>query len=175
VGESILQLLAGVPGELQMLVLSAVPLTELRASIPIAFLMAGEGAWAWPWWKIYLLAVAGNLIPVPFIIWALGPVSGFLRRWKLFDRFFDWLFERTRRRAGPRIERYRALGLSLFVAIPLPVTGAWTGSLAAFLFRIPARLSIPAIALGVLIAGALVTLIVTGALAGLGFLLGGQG
>jgi uncharacterized membrane protein len=169
-GEEILRALSGIPGTVQMLLLSAIPLTELRGSIPLAFTVMSAAS-DWPWWKIYLLAVVGNLIPVPFILWLLEPVSGYLRRWGLFDRFFDWLFERTRRRAGPKVKRYEALGLTLFVAIPLPVTGAWTGSLAAFLFGIPKRLSIPAIALGVAIAGALVTLIMTGTLAGIDFLL----
>jgi uncharacterized membrane protein len=170
-GETLLHWLSGIPAEVQMMVLSAFPLTELRGSIPIAWTVM-SGTWAWPWWKIYLLALAGNLIPVPFILWLLEPVSNFLRRWSIFDRFFDWLFERTRRRAAESVKRYKALGLTLFVAIPLPVTGAWTGSLAAFLFGIPKRLAIPAIALGVAIAGILVTLIMSGTLAGIGFLVG---
>lgn len=162
--------LSGIPGELVMLVISAVPLTELRASIPIAMTVMAD-TWNWPWWKVYLLAVAGNMLPVPFILWFLGPVSRWLSRWKPFRRFFDWLFERTRTRAGEKVQKYRAMGLSVFVAIPLPVTGAWTGSVAAFLFGIPARLALPSIALGVAVAGAVVTLIVTGVFAALGFLL----
>jgi uncharacterized membrane protein len=168
-GETLLSWLAGIPGEVQMMVLSGFPLTELRGSIPLAWLSTD---WAWPWWKIYLLAVAGNLLPVPFLLWFLEPVSRFLRRWKFLDRFFDRLFEKTRKRVGSKIEKYEALGLTLFVAIPLPVTGAWTGSAAAFLFGIPKRLAFPAIALGVAIAGALVTLIMSGTLAGIGFLVG---
>ena len=168
-GETLLDWLAGIPGEVQMMVLSGFPLTELRGSIPLAWMNAD---WAWPWWKIYLLAVAGNLLPVPFLLWFLEPVSRFLRRWNIFDRFFDKLFEKTRKRVGTKIEKYEALGLTLFVAIPLPVTGAWTGSAAAFLFGIPKRLAFPAIALGVAIAGGLVTLIMSGTLAGIGFIVG---
>ncbi len=168
-GDVLLEWLSGIPAEIQMMVLSAFPLTELRGSIPIAFLNAH---WMWPWWKIYLLAVAGNMLPVPFILWFLGPVSRFLSRWKFFERFFDKLFERARRRAGTKIEKYEALGLTLFVAIPLPVTGAWTGCVVAFLFGIPVRIAIPSIALGVAIAGAIITLIMTGTLAGIGFLVG---
>ncbi len=168
-GDVLLEWLSGVPAEIQMMVLSAFPLTELRGSIPIAFLNAN---WIWPWWKIYILAVAGNMLPVPFILWFLGPVSRFLSRWKFFDSFFSKLFERARRRAGTKIERYEALGLTLFVAIPLPVTGAWTGCVAAFLFGIPIRIAIPSIALGVAIAGAIITLIMSGTLAGIGFLVG---
>ncbi len=168
-GDVLLGWLSGIPSEIQMMVLSAFPLTELRGSIPIAFL---NDQWIWSWWKIYLLAVAGNMLPVPFILWFLGPVSRFLSRWKFFDKFFNGLFERARRRAGTKIEKYEALGLTLFVAIPLPVTGAWTGCVVAFLFGIPKRLAIPSIALGVAIAGAVVTLIMSGALAGIGFLVG---
>ncbi|MBD3277550.1 MAG: ligand-binding protein SH3 [Candidatus Aegiribacteria sp.] len=170
-GETLLNWLSGIPGEVQMMVLSAFPLTELRGSIPIAWTVMSD-SWAWPWWKIYLLAVAGNMIPVPFLLWFLEPASRFLRRWKVFDTLFEKIFEKARKRAGEKIRKYEALGLTLFVAIPLPVTGAWTGSVAAFLFGIPKRLAIPAIALGVAIAGAVITLVMTGTLAGIGFIVG---
>lgn len=167
---SVIRWLSGVPGELVMLLISGLPITELRGSIPVAMTVMAD-TWAWPWWKVYLLAVAGNMIPVPFILWFLDPVSRFLSRWKPFRAFFQWLFDRTRRKAGAKVLKYRALGLAVFVAIPLPVTGAWTGSVAAFLFGIPRRLALPAIALGVAAAGAVVTLIVSGVFAALGFLL----
>ena len=168
-GETILHWLSGIPSEIQMLILSAFPLTELRGSIPLAYTVM-HSQWAWPWWKIYLLAVAGNLLPVPFILWLLGPVSTYLRRWKPMDRFFEKLFARARKGAGSNIEKYEALGLAIFVAIPLPMTGAWSGCVAAFIFGIPSRLSLPAIALGVAAAGAVVMLVMTGALAGIAFL-----
>ena len=170
-GEWILAKLAWMPGWLQMITLSAMPVTELRASIPIAFTVMKD-AWAWPWWQTYALAVAGNMLPVPFVLRLLGPVSRFLSRWRPFERFFDRLFERARRRAGSSIERYEALGLALFVAVPLPMTGAWTGCVAAYLFGIPGRLALPSILLGVAGAGAVVMLVMTGALAGLEFLVG---
>ena len=84
-----------------------------------------------------------------------------LRRYGPFDRFFCWLFARTRRKAGV-VERYGAFGLVLFVAVPLPVTGAWTGVVAAYLFDVPARRAAPAILLGICIAGVVVTLAVQG-------------
>lgn len=159
------------PGWLQLVTLSAMPVTELRASIPIAFTVMKD-AWSWPWWQTYLLAVAGNMLPVPLVLRLLGPVSRFLSRWGPFERFFDRLFQRARRRAGSSIERYEALGLALFVAVPLPMTGAWTGCVAAYLFGIPDRLALPSILLGVAGAGAIVTLVMTGALAGLDFIVG---
>jgi uncharacterized membrane protein len=170
-GEKILHLLGWMPAELQMLLLSAIPLTELRASIPLAFTVMQQ-AWGWSWWEIYLLAFLGNMLPVPIILWFLGPVSRFLSRWRPFRVFFERLFERARRKAGTNIEKYEALGLAVFVAIPLPMTGAWSGCVVAYLFGIPFRMALPAIALGVAGAGAIVTLICTGALAGARFLLG---
>lgn len=167
---AVIRWLSGIPGELVMLLISGVPVTELRASIPVAMTVMAD-SWRWPWWKVYALAVTGNMLPVPFILWFLGPVSAWLSRWRPFERFFTRLFERTRKRAGGKVQKYRALGLTLFVAVPLPITGAWTGSAAAFLFGIPKRMALASIALGVCIAGAVVTLIVTGVFAALGFLL----
>jgi uncharacterized membrane protein len=110
-----------------------------------------------PWQEAYVIAVIANFIPVIFILYWIGPVSEYLRRFTVFDRFFDWLFARTRRK-GDMIQRFEILGLILFVAIPLPVTGAWTGSVAAFIFDIKKRVALPAILAGIMIAGVIVTL-----------------
>ena len=93
---------------------------------------------------------------IPILLF-IGPVSEWLRRFRAFDRFFTWLFARTRRR-GKLIERFEVLGLALFVAIPLPITGAWTGSLAAFIFGVRKRVAFPTIFLGICVAGVIVTL-----------------
>ena len=143
-----------------VIVIAMLPIFELRGSIPVAILYYGM-----PWWQAYVLSVIGNLIPIIPIIMMIGPVSGFLmRRSKLWRRFFTWVFERSRRRGADLVEKYEALGLAVFVAIPLPVTGAWTGSLLAFLMSVRARRAFPAILCGVLAAGVVVTLITTGAL-----------
>ncbi|RKY85110.1 hypothetical protein DRQ11_10460, partial [candidate division KSB1 bacterium] len=89
--------------------------------------------------------------------WAYNKLKGI----PLFNRFFDWLFRRTRKRSAV-IEKYEALGLLLFVAIPLPVTGAWTGTVAAFIFGIRFRLAFPAIVGGILVAGVVVSLVSLG-------------
>jgi uncharacterized membrane protein len=101
------------------------------------------------------------MIPVVPLLLFLGPVSAALRRMSLFDRFFTWLFKRTRRRSRA-FRRFGALGLALFVAIPLPITGAWTGSAAAFLLGVPFRTAFPFILLGVSVAGVVVTAAVLG-------------
>ena len=76
---------------------------------------------------------------------------------KFFNRFFTYLFERTRKKHNGKFEKWGALALITFVAIPLPVTGGWSGALAAFVFGIPFKKALPLIFLGVIIAGAIVT------------------
>ena len=138
--------------ELVTLLLAALPISELRGAIPYAITVGGMG-----WKKAFALSVVGNFLPVLPILLFLESVSNRLRRHRSWDRFFSWLFERTRRK-GRLVERFEALGLVLFVAVPLPVTGAWTGCVAAFLFKIPLKLALPAIFCGILIAGTVVTL-----------------
>lgn len=128
------------------------PLAELRGAIPVAlFVFRMEPVTA------FTLSIIGNMIPVVPILLLFDPIVSYLRRFKVFDRLFDWLFARTRRH-GEGVEKYGALGLAIFVAIPLPMTGAWTGSLLAFLFGMKLRHSVPAIFLGVLGAGVIVML-----------------
>jgi uncharacterized membrane protein len=140
--------------EVKTLLVAMTPFFELRGSIPLALTVYNMHPW-----PAYLFSVVGNLIPVVFILWLLGAVSGFLsRRSASFKRFFDWLFEKTRDRHERKFERWKSLALVIVVAIPLPFTGAWTGSLAAFVFGIPVRKAFPLISIGVLIAGVIVTL-----------------
>lgn len=145
--------------ELLVFFLSALPVGELRAGIPI-----GLGFDLNPW-LVYCLAVLGNLVPVLPILLLMEPVSKWLMgHSRFFDRVLGKLFERTRVKHGEIIERYGAIALIAFVAIPSPGTGAWTGSLVAWLFGIKLRYAIPAIVVGVLIAGVIVLSISTGAI-----------
>ena len=139
--------------------LSALPIGELRAGIPIGLSFDLKP------WLVYCLAVLGNLAPVLPILFFMEPVSRWLMEHsQFFDRVLGGLFEKTRVKHGERIERYGAIALIAFVAIPSPGTGAWTGSLVAWLFGIKHRYAIPAIVVGVLIAGVIVISISTGAL-----------
>jgi uncharacterized membrane protein len=156
--QKVIELLSTWPHELTTVILAMAPISELRGAIPYAVTVGNM-----PWQQAYVIAVIANFIPVIFILNFIGPVSEYMRRWKSFDRFFDWLFARTRRK-GKMIERFEVLGLILFVAIPLPVTGAWTGSVAAFLFGVRKRVAFPAIFAGILIAGVIVTLASLGVL-----------
>ena len=136
--------------ELAVLILSALPISELRGAIPLAIL-----SFEFTPVKAYFLAIIGNMLPVIPLLFFLEPVSNRLRKFGFFKKFFDWLFERTKKKAA-LIEKFEALGLILFVAIPLPVTGAWTGCVAATLFKIRFRYAFPAILAGVAIAGLIV-------------------
>lgn len=150
----------GLPIEVIIFLFAMVPIFELRGAIPVAAVFGANIAI----WKIYLIAVIGNMIPVLPILLLLEPVSNFLSEHsRIFNRFFDWLFNRTKRRVKSKIEKYGALGLMVFVAIPLPVTGAWTGCIAAFLFGIRPRYVFPAILAGVMIAGIVVSIVTYGA------------
>ncbi|MCP4645994.1 MAG: small multi-drug export protein [bacterium] len=134
--------------------LATLPILELRGALPVALLWQPP----LPLWQAYPLAVFGNMIPIPFIIWLLEPATNILRRWKLGDRFVEWLFARTRRK-GANIEKYEMWGLVLFVAIPLPVTGAWTGSMAGHLFGLKWYKTLLACFMGVCIAGVVMSLL----------------
>ncbi len=140
------------PRELAVILIAMLPVSELRGAIPWAVHPMGGGMGLG---TAYVLAVIGNFIPVIPLLLGLGPVSNVLRRWTVFDKFFTWLFARTRRR-GKWVEKYEAFGLIPFVAIPLPVTGAWTGAAAAFVFGVRFWYALPAILAGILIAGGVV-------------------
>ena len=142
---------SGIPDWLEVLAFAALPISELRGAIPWAIIKLH-----FPWYYAFLLAIIGNILPVPFILLFLNAFSRLLSKIDLFEKMLNWLFERTRRR-GKIINRYERIGLILFVAIPFPVTGAWTGTLAAVLFGLEFRHALLSIFVGILIAGVIVT------------------
>ncbi len=139
------------------LLAAALPVSELRGAIPLAI-----GVYGYDPWQAYLLAVLGNLLPVVPLLLFLGPVSDWLRRFTFWDKFFTWLFSRTRRKYIREHESFSLTALALFVAIPLPVTGAWTGCAIAFLVGFRFWPAFAAISTGVLLAGVIVTATVLG-------------
>ncbi len=148
--------------ELIVILIAALPVAELRLSIPIAIMKEPYGFGLDPF-TAFFLSVIGNMIPVIPLLLFLEPVSNYLRRWRIGDIFFTWLFERTHRKHSAEFEKYGSIGLAIFVGIPLPATGAWTGCAAAFIFGFKFKNAFLAILAGVIIAGAVVTaLTVTG-------------
>ena len=142
----------GLPDAVVVMLIAALPIVELRGSIPVGFMLGMNP------WLVFILSVVGNMIPIPFILLLLGPVSRFLMRFPIGKRFFDWLFARTRKKTAD-IEKYETLGLTVFVAIPLPATGGWTGAMAAFLLGMKFNHSMWSILLGVVIAGVIMTIL----------------
>jgi len=132
-------------------VVSMMPIFELRGAIPLAVLH-----FKMPVVTAYVISWVGNLVPVLPIIYFLEPIRKALSHIKIINKFFIWFYARTYKKSKKAMQ-YGAIGLTLFVAIPLPVTGAWTGSVAAILFDIKPRYAFPAIILGVTIAGIIVT------------------
>lgn len=144
---------AGISRELIVIIISALPVLELRGALPVAINILHI-----PWYWSFLLVIIGNLLPVPIILLFLESVAKGISRFPSGKKLVDWLFQRTRKR-GRIIERYERIGLTLFVAIPLPFTGAWTGSIAAFLFGLKFYRSLLFIFFGIVIAAAIVTIL----------------
>lgn len=136
--------------------LAMVPVFELRGAIPVG-VAAGL-----PFWIVFITAILGNLLPVPFLILFTRRVFEWLRK---KSAFLERLVSRLEKKASAKedlLKKYELLGLCILVAIPLPGTGAWTGSLVAAVFDIRLKHAFPAIALGVLIAAVIVSVVTYG-------------
>lgn len=132
---------------------ASLPIVELRGAIPLAIALGISP------WKAYFLSVAGNTLPVIPLLLYLRPIRLFLiNNFSFMESFFGWLDRRTINKSD-QIEKYGAVALILFTAIPLPTTGAWTASLAALLFKIKFRYAFPAIIIGILLAGIIMTIL----------------
>lgn len=140
---------------LKVIITALVPYLELRGAIPLAWQL-GFGPL-----EAYLLAIIGNMIPVIPIIILIEPTLKWLGKFPLFKNFCDWIIIRTQRRA-PQIQKYGFWGLAIFVAIPLPMTGAWSGAAIAFILGMRKRIACLSILLGILIAGIIVTILTYG-------------
>lgn len=154
----IINWLHDIPQEFIVMLVGALPISELRGAIPLGL----SFGMSLP--KAFWLSLAGNLSFVAPGLLFFEPLSNRLRKFRLWSRFFEWIFQRTKNNADI-IQKYEAIGLAIFVAIPLPMTGAWSGVVAASLFRVRFRYAFMAIATGVIVAGLIVS-----ALCGLGML-----
>lgn len=138
--------------EFLIILMASLPIAEVRGAIPLGLYLKE------PIIKVFLLSVLGNALPVIPILCFLKPISERLRKFKLWNRFFDWLFERAKNKAEI-VEKYEALGLVIFVGIPLPITGAWTGCVVASLFKMRFRYAFLSIFLGIIMASIIVTIL----------------
>ena len=142
---------------LSVIVVSALPISELRGGIPLAIY------YGIPIFQAYLICVVANALPVPFLLLFLDRIGKILDKFSLTSKVYRYFVERTERKRDI-IDKYGYPGLAIFVAIPLPITGAWTGSLLAFLLGLKTLKSFIFISIGILVAGVIVSL------ASLGFL-----
>ena len=151
--------------EFCVLICSMIPIIELRGAIPMA------AAFGLPWWAAYILSVVGNVLPVPvillfikkFITWSMNSRIVFL------NKLANWLNRKVEKNRA-KIEKYAFWGLAAFIAVPLPTTGAWTGSLVSAMIDMGFWKAMLTALVGVLTAGAIVTVIVYGGIEALSFL-----
>jgi len=133
---------------------AALPLSELRGAIPLAILKFGFSPH-----KAFAISVLGNILPVLPLLLGLERISEYLsHKFYWFNKFFNWLFERTRAKHSGHFTYWGDLALLIFVAIPLPLTGAYSGAIAAFVFGFSLKHALWSIVLGVLAAGVMVTI-----------------
>ena len=136
------------PKEVFAALISMVPVIELRGGLPFAILSGISPFVAFP------LCIAANLLPIPFILWFITPIFNWMKTTRLFRPIAEKLENKAMNKSD-KLEKGYFWGLLLFVGIPLPGTGAWTGALLASMLNIPKKKSIPAIALGVCLAAVL--------------------
>lgn len=135
---------------------SMIPVIELRGGIPFG---VGVGL---PVWLAYLAAIIGNMLPVPFIVVYIRRIFQWMRRHLPRLNHLVTRLEQKAHLKGRMVTKYKYLGLAIFVAIPLPGTGAWTGALAAAFLDMPLRKALPSIFAGVLVAGVTISILTFG-------------
>lgn len=144
-----------VPAQLIVFVISLFPVLELRGAMIAARLLDVD------FFQAFIISYIGNMLPIPFILLFIRKIFAWMRRFKFFSKIVDKLEARSDKKKGA-ILKYKEWGLLLFVAIPLPGTGGWTGSLIAALMDLRMKKCLPIIALGVLIAGFIMSVITYG-------------
>lgn len=150
--------LSTIPPQFATLIIAMLPIAELRGSLPIALTV-----YKLPIFESVVWSVIGNMIPVYFLLVFFEKGSQYLRLTSpFFDRALDKLYYRTRIKLHDKVEKYGVWALIIFVGIPLPATGAWTGALAAFVFGLNRAKAFFSILLGVILAAAIVTVITLG-------------
>lgn len=144
-----------IPPELIAFIVSLCPVLELRGGMIAARLFQME------FLKAFIICYIGNMLPIPFILLFIKKIFAVMRRSKFFSKIVDKLEARSEKKKGT-MEKYKEWGLLIFVAIPLPGTGGWTGALIAALMDMRIKKTLPIIALGVFIAGLIMSLITYG-------------
>lgn len=150
--EIIISWFSSFPKELATFLIAIIPITELRAALPLAYKIYGLSAFsAWLW------SVLGTFFAMILVVTILNPIADFLSRHiQFFARFFQWLFEHTRKRAGSKMERYGEWAIFILAATPIPLIGGMSGALAAFVFGISLKKSLPLLFFGTMVSGGII-------------------
>ena len=143
--------------ELIIFIISMLPILELRGGLIAATLLGLDGL------SSFIICFIGNIIPIPFILWLITPIFNYLKKTKLFSGMVSKI-ENKAMSKREQIERLQYIGLMLFVGIPLPGTGAWTGCLIAALLNMDKKKSMLATILGVIMAGIIMMILSYGIL-----------
>lgn len=130
--------------------IAMLPVAELRGAMPMAI-----NVFHIPWPVAFLVSVSGNILPIPLVLLFLGRLIRFSHKFSPLEKAVNWVLQRTRLKSKI-VEKYAAPGLAIFVAIPLPATGAWTGAILAFLLGMRWWVAMLAIFIGVIMAGVIV-------------------
>jgi uncharacterized membrane protein len=134
--------------------LGLAPISELRGAIPFAYLRG------YPLWQAVMLGAGANLLVSPLVYLFLTHFHRFLYgKWIFYTKVFDHTVARARAKLGPKVETYGMWGIMLFVGVPLPITGAWTGTLGAWVLGLDRRHSMLAASAGVIMSATIVSLI----------------
>lgn len=148
--------------ELTVMLTAALPVIELRGAIPVGISLGLTPIHA------TVLSFIGSMIPVPFILFTIRPIFNYLKTTRTFKKLVQKITDRSMENHGEKIIKYGVLGLVLLVAIPLPGTGVWTGSLVAALLNMRFKWAFPAILVGNFIAGILIMLLSNGVVSVIG-------
>ncbi len=140
---------------LLVLFTAALPYLELRGAIPLAFLYG-----ALPW-QAFIIGVAGNLLPIIPVMVVLSFLGRWSNKYNIFYHLMNWIQRKTRKQQD-KVHKYGFWGLMIFVAIPLPMSGVWTGAAVAHLLGFKKRQTLLALTFGAIIAGVIVTLMAAG-------------
>ncbi|NLA77716.1 MAG: small multi-drug export protein [Clostridiales bacterium] len=144
-----------IPAELTVFIISLLPVLELRGGMIAARILG------LPFLRAFIISFIGNMIPIPFILLFIRKIFDFLKRYKFWAKIIKRLELRSEKKSD-KIVKYKEWGLLIFVALPLPGTGGWTGALIAALMDLRMKKCLPIITMGVLIAGIIMSLITYG-------------
>ena len=158
--EFFIELFGGINKELVIFIISLMPILELRGGLLAATLLDVEFV------RAAIICILGNVLPIPFVLLFLKYILKILSKWKFTTKIVNWLEKKVHDKRE-QIDKYGYLGLVLFVGIPLPGTGAWTGALLAVMLDLNRKKSFICILLGVLMAAIIMSILSYGILGNL--------